>query len=361
MKKILILANSDIGLYKFRKELIEELVKEYKVYFSLPKGEFTQYFIDRDCSFIETEFERRDINPINELKLLNTYKRIIKMVAPDIVLTYTIKPNIYGGIIARIKKVPYIVNVTGLGSAVENNSLLQKLIVILYRVALKDVKTIFFQNFENKDFFEKHKIALGKHRLLPGSGVNLNDYQVAVYPDSKVIKFVFVARIMKEKGIDQYLEMAEAIQKKFSNIEFHICGFCEQDYKAKLEEDSQKGIIKYHGMVRDMRNIYNQMHCVIHPTYYPEGLSNVLLEASAVGRPIITTNRSGCREVIEDGINGFLVKERDSKDLIKKVEKFISLPREKKEAMGLAGRKKVEKEFDRNIVIEKYLEAIREL
>lgn len=357
----MILANSDIGLYKFRKELVEELIKEYKVYFSLPRGEFTQYFVDIGCIFVEAKFERRGMNPINELKLLNTYKRIVEMTVPDIILSYTIKPNIYGGMIARIKKIPYIVNITGLGTAVENNILLQKLIVVFYRAAFKNAKVIFFQNYENRYFFEKRKIALGKHRLLPGSGVNLNYYQTAVYPDSKTIKFVFAARIMKEKGIDQYLEMAEAIQKKFSNIEFHICGFCEQDYKTKLEEYSERGIIKYHGMVRDMRDIYRQVHCVIHPTYYPEGLSNVLLEASAVGRPIITTNRSGCREVIEDGINGFLVKERDSKDLIKKVEKFISLPDEKKEAMGLAGRKKVEKEFDRNIVIEKYLEVIKEL
>ncbi len=361
MKKVLILANSDIGLYKFRKELVERLLNEYKVFISLPNGSFVKSFIEMGCSFIETEFERRGMNPANELKLLYKYKKIITAVKPDVILSYTIKPNIYGGMIARIKKIPYIVNITGLGSAVENSSRLQKMIIIFYQVALKNAKIVFFQNRENQLFFEKNKIAKGKYKLLPGSGVNLEYNQAVSYPDSDIIKFVFVARIMKEKGIDQYLEMAEAIQKKYSNTEFHICGFCEQDYESKLKEYSEKGVIKYHGMVHDMRVIYGEVHCIVHPTYYPEGLSNVLLEASATARPIITTDRPGCREVVENGINGFLVKEKNSRDLIEKVEQFLSLSWKRKEEMGLAGRKKVEKEFDRNIVIEKYLEVIRKL
>ncbi len=361
MKKILILANSDIGLYKFRRELVEGLLKEYKVYISLPKGQFVQNFIDMGCIFIETAFERRGMNPVSELKLFFTYKRIISKVKPDIILSYTIKPNLYGGLAARIKKVPYIVNITGLGSAVEKNLLLQKLIIAFYKAALMDAETVFFQNCANQKYFEKHRIVLGKHELIPGSGVNLDYYRVAPYPDSDSIKFLFAARIMKEKGIEQYLEAARVITEKYSNVEFHICGFCEQDYEKILTEYSEKGIIKYHGMVRDMREIYQVIHCMIHPTYYPEGLSNVLLEASATARPVITTDWPGCREIVEDDVNGFLIKEKDTVDLINKVEQFIVLPRTEKEEMGLAGRKKVENEFDRNIVIQKYLEVIREL
>lgn len=361
MKKILILANSDIGLYKFRRELIEVLLRKYKIFISLPKGQFVQDFIDMGCGFIQTEFERRSMNPINELKLLYTYKRIITELNPDMILSYTIKPNLYGGLIVSTKKIPYIVNITGLGSAVEKNILLQKFIVAFYKVSLRNVKTVFFQNLENQKYFEKHKIALGKHVLIPGSGVNLDYYQAADYPDLNVIKFVFVARIMREKGIDQYLEMAEAIREKHSDVEFHICGFCEQDYEKKLEEYSEKGIVKYHGMVCDMRDIYRRVHCVVHPTYYPEGLSNVLLEALATARPVITTDRPGCREAVENGVNGFLVKEKNTEDLINKVEQFIALPRAQKKEMGLAGRKKAEKEFDRNIVIREYLKAIKKL
>ena len=361
MKKVLILANSDIGLYKFRRELIEVLLKEYRVFISLPQGQFVRDFIDMGCSFIQTEFERRGMNPVNELKLLYTYKRIISEIKPDMILSYTIKPNLYGGLIAGTKKIPYIVNITGLGSAVEKNVLLQKFIAAFYKVSLRNVKTVFLQNLENRQYFEKHKIALGKHVLIPGSGVNLDCYQAADYPDSDVIKFVFAARIMREKGIDQYLEMAEAVCGKYPDAEFHIYGFCEQDYEKTLEEYSEKGIVKYHGMVRDMRDIYRQAHCVVHPTYYPEGLSNVLLEALATARPVITTDRPGCRETVEDGVNGFLVKEKDTEDLINKVEQFIALSIAEKKEMGLAGRKKAEKEFDINIVIGEYLKAVKKL
>ena len=166
---------------------------------------------------------------------------------------------------------------------------------------------------------------------------------------------------MKEKGIDQYLEAAESIKIKYPDTEFHVCGFCEQEYKGRLEDLNTKGIVIYHGMVRDIKTILELTHCTIHPTYYPEGISNVLLESCACARPIITTDRSGCREVVEDGVNGFVVKQKDSKDLIRVIEKFLALSWEEKRDMGLAGRKKVEKEFDRNIVVEKYMEEIKKL
>ena len=172
---------------------------------------------------------------------------------------------------------------------------------------------------------------------------------------------MFVARIMKEKGIDQYLDAAETIKRRHPQTKFHICGFIEQAYEDKIKEFQDKNIIVYHGVVKDMRDIYAHVHCVVHPTFYPEGLSNVLLEAAASARPIITTNRSGCREVIEDGINGFLVKEQDSGDLIEKIEKFISITNGERKKMGIAGREKVRKEFDRKIVINKYLKELENL
>ena len=151
------------------------------------------------------------------------------------------------------------------------------------------------------------------------------------------------------------MDAAKAIKKKYPQTRFHICGFCEQAYEDQIKELEKAGIIIYHGLVVDMREIYEQVHCTVHPTYYPEGLSNVLLESAASGRPIITTNRSGCREVVDDGVNGYVVKEQDSKDLIEKIEKFMKLSWNDKKQMGLAGRQKVEKEFNRQIVIEKYL------
>ena len=367
--RVLILANNDVGLYKFRKELIEELIhpgsyiedrkdKPCEVYISLPDGKFISELKKLGCKYINTPIDRRGTNPVKDLKLLMAYRKILKKVKPDIVLCYTIKPNVYGGMACAEKNTPYVCNITGLGTAVENKGVLQIITLTLYKFALRKVKTAFFQNAENEQFFTKHKLCLGKHKMLPGSGVNLNYYQVKDYPETDTIDFVFVARVMKEKGIDQYLDAAKAIKKKYPQTRFHICGFCEQDYEEQINELEKAEIIIYHGLVVDMRAVYQQIHCTIHPTYYPEGLSNVLLESAASGRPIITTNRSGCREVVDDGVNGYVVKEQDSKDLIEKIERFMRLSWSEKRQMGLAGREKVEREFDRRIVVEKYMTEI---
>lgn len=359
--KVLILANNDLGLYNFRKELIERLILENnEVYISLPKGKRIKDLEAMGCKYIETEVDRRGTNLEKDFKLLLKYNKIIKENKPDIVLTYTIKPNIYGGIICRINKRPYICNITGLGTALENKGILKKITILLYKIALKKVNCCFVQNTENLDFMKKN---IGKeipYKLIPGSGVNLEKYKLLEYPkENDKIRFLFISRIMKEKGIEQYLETAEYITKKYTNTEFHILGFCEQEYEKRLEELQEEGIIQYHGRQDDIIPYLKECSCLIHPSYYPEGMSNVLLEASASGRPVITTNRSGCKEIIEENKNGFIVKEKDSKDLIEKVEKFIKLSNEEKRKMGLYGRKKVEKEFDRNIVINSYLNEIQ--
>ncbi len=357
--RVLILTNNDIGLYKFRRELLEELIKKNKVFICLPDGEFIQKLKKIGCRFVNcTLMDRRGTNPLMDLRLLEFYRRIIKKARPDIVFTYTIKPNVYGGIACASLGVPYVANITGLGTAIENGGILQKITLILYRAGLRKAQKVFFQNAENRDFMLKHHVVKDSYDMIPGSGVNLEQYKVEEYPNRETIDFVFVARVMKEKGIDQYLEAASYIRKKYVNTRFHICGFCEQNYNERLEMLQKQGTIIYHGLVSNMIEIYKMCSCIVHPTYYPEGMSNVLLEACAVGRPIITTGRSGCREVVDDGVNGFIVKERDSKDLIEKLEKFLSLSVEERRQMGLAGRGKVEKEFDRKIVVNKYIKEV---
>lgn len=359
--KVLILANNDMGLYKFRRELIEELIyRDYNVYISLPDGDFIKDLKELGCRYIKTDIARHGTNPIQDLGLLNFYKKILRQIQPDMVLTYTIKPNIYGGLACASRDIPYLANITGLGTAVETKGFLQFITMTLYRKALRKANTVFFQNRENENFFLKHKLVLGKHKLIPGSGVNLSYYVPLPYPKSDTIEFVFIARIMKEKGIDQYLQAAEEIKRKYPKTKFHICGFCEENYEQVLQKFQENGTIIYHGVVADIKDIYKRIHCTVHPTYYPEGLSNVLLESAASARPIITTDRSGCREVIENGVNGFICKQKDSNDLTMKIEKFLQLTWEEKRQMGIAGRTKVEQEFDRNIVVNAYLQEIKE-
>ena len=361
MRKVLILANNDIGLYKFRRELIEELLKEYEVFISLPDGEFVKELVNLGCEFIETNISRRGTNPFTDLRLMFEYKKILNRVKPDVVLSYTIKPNVYGGMMCRITKTPYIANITGLGTAVENSGVLQSITIFLYKLALKNASCVFLQNKENEEFINSKGIVKGKQKIIPGSGVNLDYYIVLDYPEDENINFLFISRVMKQKGIDQYLDTAKYIRKKYPTTQFHILGFCEEAYEDKLKDMHDKGIINYHGMQSDVRKFHKISHCTIHPTYYPEGMSNVLLESAACGRPIITTNRSGCREIVDHGINGYMVEQENSHDLIEKTERFLNLSYEEKKQMGLTGRVKVEKEFDRQIVVGTYIEEIEEI
>lgn len=361
-KKVLILVNHDVVIYNFRKELVDRLLNDrYQVIISSPYGERIDNLVDMGCEYIEASIERHGTNPLNELKLLNYYKKIIKDNKPDIVLTYTIKPNIYGGLAAKKYKVPYIANITGLGTAVERQGLMQKISIILYKLAFSNIQRVFFQNTENMQFFIDNNVVIGKHKLVPGSGVNLQYFNVLEYPSTESIEFVFISRIMKEKGIEQYIETAEYITDKYPNTKFHVCGFCEERYEEILKNLQNKGVLTYHGMVRDIREILKKTHCTIHPTYYPEGMSNVLLESAACGRPVITTDRSGCREIVDDGVNGYVVDQKNSQNLIKKVKEFLELEYEDKKMMGLAGRKKVEREFDRKIVVEAYAKEIEKV
>ncbi len=362
MKKVLMLVNHDVVIYNFRKELVERLLEDgYEVVISSPYGERIDDLVQMGCQYIEATISRHGTNILEELKLLAHYRKIIKDVKPDVVLSYTIKPNIYGGMACRALNVPYIANITGLGTAVENAGMMQKISIWLYKVAFKKINCVFFQNTENMQFFIDNNIAIGKHRLVPGSGVNLEQFQPLSYPNDNTIEFVFISRIMKEKGIDQYIEAAEFIKNKYPNTYFHVCGFCEQKYEEKLNIFQEKGLIVYHGMLRDVRQIIFKTHCTIHPTYYPEGISNVLLESSACARPVITTNRSGCREVVDNGINGYIVEEKNSLNLINTIENFINLPYSSKKNMGLAGRKKVVSEFDRQFVVDAYIHEINKI
>lgn len=358
-KRVLFLVNHDVVIYNFRLELVERLLADgYEVFVSSPYGERIDELVKMGCHFYEISMDRHGMNPISEIALLRKYNKQVNQIKPDVILGYTIKPNIYGALVTASKNILFLANITGLGTAVENAGIKQKIMLVLYKLAFRKVQKVFFQNTENMQFFIDHNIAVGKHELLPGSGVNLARFSVKEYPEDEVIRFAFISRIMKEKGIDYYLETAENMKEKYSNVEFHICGFCEAEYEGKMNEYIQKGTVIYHGMIRDISSFLEKVNCVVHPTYYPEGISNVLLEACASGRPIITTDRAGCREVVDDGVNGFMIPQKNGGKLTEAVERFLLLDNIEQKAMGLAGRKKVEQQFDRQIVVDAYMREI---
>ena len=358
MKTVLLVSNVSAGLLNFRHELIERLVQDHRVVIlALDTGRVDEC-IAMGCEYHNFTMDTHGTNPLAELKLISAYKKAIKEIAPDVVLTYTIKPNVYAGMACAALGIPSVANITGLGTAVENGGIMQKITLPLYRYGLRKAQKVFFQNQANMDFMLKHKAITGAYELIPGSGVNLERFPLLDYPKGDTVDFVFIARIKKEKGIDQYLGAAKYFREKYPETRFHVCGGCDKAYEQILQELHDNGTIIYHGRISDVPGMHRVSGCTIHPTYYPEGMSNVLLESCACGRPVITTNRPGCKEIVDEGVNGFLVKEKDSRDLIEKVEKFLSLSLEERRNMGLAGRAKVEKEFDRNIVIQKYLKEI---
>lgn len=358
--KILIFANNAGGLYGFRRELLLALIKEYEVIISVPPDEdYAAKLEALGCQYIPcTALDRRGTNPIGDLKLLTDYCAVIRSIKPDVVLTYTIKPNVYGGIACGMKKVPYIANVTGLGDSIENGGLLSLIAKTLYKTGLRKARCVFFQNQPNRELFQREKLIKGKTRLIPGSGVNLEQHCPEFYPDNATgVRFLFVGRVMKDKGVGELLQAMRSIHEEFPNASLDIIGGCEEDYSQALKQ-AERNAVRYHGPQSDVHSFYKNCHCVVLPSYH-EGTSNVLLEASATARPVITTRVPGCQETFDEGVTGLGCEAKDAESLLNAMRNFLCLSQDEREKMGLAARAKMEREYDRNIVIRAYMEEIK--
>lgn len=358
--KVLILANNDVGLYNFRKELIQRLIQEnIQVHIALPNGERIPDLEKIGCVYHEIQIDRRGMNPVKDGLLFGKYLRLLRNLKPDTVLTYTIKPNIYGGIAGRICRKQYIVNITGLGTAIENGGLKKALLLYLYKIALKKASCVFFQNHSNYKKFISYGICRTKEKILPGSGVNLKYHMFEEYPEeNSPVIILFIGRIMRDKGVNEFFEMAEQIKKEYPDVIFQMIGFYEENYRVKVSELQSRNVIEYLGFQEDIRPYLKKSWAVIQPSYH-EGLSNVLLEAGAHGRPVLASRISGCRETFDEGISGLGFKVKDSGSMQKTVKKFLELPYQKKREMGMAARKKMEDEYNREIVINEYMKEIK--
>ena len=321
----------------------------------------TEFFKGIGCTIINISLSRRGTNPLSDFRLMLRYMKLIKRFNPQVILTYTIKPNVYGGMAARICGVPQIANVTGLGDAVENGGWMQKLTVMLYKIGINKAAQVFFQNDGNRNFCIREGIADSRSIVLPGSGVNLQHHIYQDYPaDDGTTRFLFIGRMLKDKGVDELFETARVIKAKYPNTEFQFVGSVDGDYQTQVDSLIEAGIISFYGSQFDVRPFIGGVHCTIMPSYH-EGMSNVNLESAANGRPVITTNVPGCKETVDDNKTGFLVEARNTKSLIEAVERFIALPYEQKVLMGQEGRRKVEREFDRQIIIDAYLKTIESI
>lgn len=351
--KYLVLANNSGGLYRFRKELMEHLIEDgHIVYAVTPFDTSVDELKLLGINLIEAEMNRRGTNPLQELSLLNSYRRIIKKIHPDMIITYTIKPGIYGGLLARKAKIPYAVNITGLGTTFQKEGLFRTAIVKLWRAALKSAQCVFFENEENAQVFGNLNI-VGKSKIhvLPGAGVNLEDFPFSEYPMSdEQIHFLFIGRVMKEKGIDELLTAMQQLYPKYPNIILDVVGWCEEDYEAKLQELQDQGLVQFYGFQNDVKPFISKAHAFVLPSYH-EGMANTLLEAAAMGRPLITSNIHGCMEAVENGKTGFLCEVKNVQALVNQMECFINLSHEEKMRMGELAHEYVATLFDKQNVV----------
>lgn len=363
-RKVMIIVNEATNLANFRDEIIERLLAEqYEVIIVSPAGKRLAPYKEKEgCRVVEIAVNRHGKNPVQELSLFMKYFSVMRKYKPICVLTYTIKPNIYGGMAARFLRIPYIVNITGLGVVFDNINMLQKTIVVLYRRVMKHATCVFFQNKSNRSTFIRLGIDFPCSEIIPGSGVNLEVNSLEDYPaESEPIRFLFIARIMKDKGINEYVNAARIIHKQDPDIEFHVIGNCEFGYEDKIAKWVTQGDIIYHGAQPNVHYYMKNCHALIHPSFYMEGISNVCLEAAATGRPVLTTNWLGCKETVDDGESGYIFEPRNVIDLVKAINKFIELPYDEKIKMGRKGRIKMEQKFDRQFVVASYMKEINRL
>ncbi|WP_221373086.1 glycosyltransferase family 4 protein [Clostridium perfringens] len=365
---IALITNHDDDVYCFRKELIEGIIESgYDILISCPNGEKLKLMEDIEFIHDDVFIDRRGTNPFSDFRLLIHYRKIMSKYKPDMVLNYTVKPNIYASLAAGSLGIPYINNVTGLGSVLSMGKLMKGFVLTLFKIAFRKSTCIFFQNEENMKLAIKQGLVYGDYQLIPGSGVNTERFPLQNYPNGgdgingEKIVFNYIGRVLRDKGVDDYIEAAKRIKKNYPNTEFNIIGFIEpteSHYEKELERLKEDNIVIYRGQQKDVKPFIERSHAIIHPSTYGEGMSNVLLENASSGRFIITTDNPGCKETLINGTTGFQYHGGNVVELVLKIEEFLTMDNKQRQEMGKKGREYVEKNFSREIVKNAYIERI---
>ena len=365
--KIIIISNTVFNLVNFRKNLISTLVdKDFDVVAVAPLDDYISNLDNLKCKLEIIPSASRKVHVLNDILLIFRYFVIFSRVKPDIVLSYTSKPNIYGSLVARVLGISIVNNISGLGTPFIQGGWLEYIVGLLYKISLKKSKYVFFQNKDDQKIFIDNNFVSSKEvGVIPGSGIDLTYFLPDVSTsniDKRNVVFLLIARMMRDKGIEEFVEAARKIKKSYKNVSFQLLGYIDIKSKVAISVNDIKsweneGIIEYLGHTEDVRPFIAMADCVVMPSYR-EGTPRSLLEAASMGKPIIATNVAGCKEVVDDGINGYLCDAYNSDDLAHKMQHILALDSISIEKMGMASRKKMENEFDEKIVINKYLSVI---
>lgn len=360
--RVMLTGNTSFKLANFREGLIKRLVSDgHSVIVVAPKDSYSQQLIEMGCEFVPIKMKRNGTSPFSEIKLLISIFWRIKSVSPDIVLSFTIKNNIYAGISTRILNTVFVPNVTGLGPAFNGSGLLNSVVKFLYKQAFGSAERVFFQNTTDLQTFEASGLVDKKQTaLLPGSGVDLAKFshKPLVVRDGNV-RFLFVARLLWEKGLGVFVSAATTVRKRHPNAIFQVLGPLDFESRAAVSEKQlndwiSDGDIEYLGSTKCVIPFLEGADCIVLPSYYKEGTPRSLLEAAAVGRPIITTDMPGCADAIRQNETGFLVEPKNEGDLVRAIENFLQLTNQEREQMGKASRRFVEENYSETIVIDAY-------
>jgi len=363
--KIAIVLNTSWNIYNFRLGLIKALLAEgHEVIAIAPIDEYTPKLVELGCVYEEVKMDSRGANPVKDIALTFELFKIYKRQKPDVILQYTIKPNIYGTFAASLLKIPVINNVCGLGTAFLNKNLVSKIAIAMYKLAFRFPKLIFFQNSDDKKFFLDSKIIKNTATdVLPGSGIDVN----AFVPKNKTYKeapftFLLISRLIHDKGILEYINAIKMLKSKGVDAKFQLLGQIDTEHTRGIERELidqwiQQGAVEYLGAVDDVKPYINNSDCIVLPSYR-EGTPRSLLEAASSGKPIVATDVAGCNNVVTNNVNGFLCKSKNAEDLANTMEKMLLQDEESIKAMSKASRKIAITRFDEKFVIDKYLDSI---
>jgi glycosyltransferase involved in cell wall biosynthesis len=364
-KKIAIVSNVSWNLYNFRLSLMKAMQGAgYEVIAVAPYDEYSQRIIDAGFEFHHIDINSQGVNPLEDMKTTFGFYKLFKQISPDFICQYTIKPNIYGSFVARILNIKMINNIAGLGTLFIKESPITKIAKFLYKISQSKADKVFFQNRDDFELFtHQGLVKASKCDILPGSGVDTKRFRPTTKIESKKVRFLHISRMIWEKGIGEYVESARKIKAKYPHVEFCLLGFLDVDNpgaisKEQMDEWVEEGVINYLGVSDHVDEVIATADCIVLPSYYREGTPKTLLESASSGKPIITTDNVGCRDVVDHGVNGYLCEPRSEKDLTAKIEMFLNLSAEEKKEMGKRSREKMKLEFDEKIVIDKYLQVL---
>jgi glycosyltransferase involved in cell wall biosynthesis len=367
IKTIALVSNTSWSIFNFRIGLARALKqKGFRVVIVAPRDNFSAKLVAEGFLYINIKLSNYGANPFSDVRLIRDLARVYKREKVDFIFHYTIKPNIYGTVAARICGIPSIAITTGLGHLFNfKNRMVSYFALQLYKIAGKLCKEMWFLNNNDlQKFLEKGIVKEEKTFILPGEGINTNWFAPKRDKQfSHLLRFLFVGRLIWDKGVKEYVDAARIIKSKYPRIRFEMLGFVDDINPnsvpfEQINNWQDEKIIRYLGETTDVKPYLEKSSCLVFPSHYREGMSRILLEAAAMETPIITTDNVGCREIVKNNYNGFLVPVKDVSALVKKIEEFIDLPDEDKLLMGKMGRLRVQRKFEENKVIEIYLEKL---